>query len=217
MSKNINYPLFSAEKDDGTPLSGGLLYTYISGTTTPKATYSDSDMITAHANPNPVVLNSRGEAIIYGSDIYKFILTDSEGAIIWTQDEIDFGSVSGIGVETTSDIIGVVGYGALLYMGADGNYAKASNASVNTMPVIAMALTTTTDPVAAQSATVLFNGIAIDETWSWTTGSILYCGTNGSILSAAPSSSGNQVQVVGVALSATTIRFDPDYTIVEVE
>ena len=71
----------------GVPLAGGFLYTYVAGTTTPQATYTDSTSATA--NSNPIVLDSRGEANIWLSSAnYKFKLTDSEGTEIWTVDNI---------------------------------------------------------------------------------------------------------------------------------
>lgn len=45
----------------GNPLSGGLLYTYMAGTTTPKATWSDYGATVP--NTNPIVLDARGEAM----------------------------------------------------------------------------------------------------------------------------------------------------------
>ena len=44
----------------GEPLVGGKVYTYEAGTTTPQATYTDSTG--AYTNPNPVILDARGEA-----------------------------------------------------------------------------------------------------------------------------------------------------------
>ena len=44
--------------DSGTPLSGGLLYTYAAGTTTPQTTYTSGTGVTP--NSNPIVLNSAG-------------------------------------------------------------------------------------------------------------------------------------------------------------
>ena len=45
---------------NGAPLSGGKLYTYAAGTTTPLASYTDS---TGNiANTNPIILDIRGEA-----------------------------------------------------------------------------------------------------------------------------------------------------------
>ncbi|NDB68721.1 MAG: tail fiber protein [Methylocystaceae bacterium] len=71
----------------GIPLAGGFLYTYVAGTTTPQATYTDAAASTP--NSNPIVLDSRGEANIWltGSS-YKFKLTDANGTEIWTVDNI---------------------------------------------------------------------------------------------------------------------------------
>jgi hypothetical protein len=63
------------------------LYTYIAGTTTLQATYTDSTATTA--NTNPIILDSRGEANVWlGGAIYKFVLKDADGALIWTVDNI---------------------------------------------------------------------------------------------------------------------------------
>lgn len=80
-------PVFTGWADDGTPLNGGLLYAYIAGTTTPQDTFTDSDLVTANANP--VVLDSRGQAVVYLSAAsYKFILKTSAGATVWTRDNV---------------------------------------------------------------------------------------------------------------------------------
>jgi hypothetical protein len=75
------------ESAAGVPLSGGRVYTYTAGTTTPQATFTDASGTTP--NPNPIILNSRGEASIWlGSGIYKFKLTDANDVEIWTVDYI---------------------------------------------------------------------------------------------------------------------------------
>jgi hypothetical protein len=73
---------------NGAPLSGGKLYTYAAGTTTPLASYTDS---TGNiANTNPIILDSRGEANVWLSgDVYKFALYDSTNVLIWTVDNIN--------------------------------------------------------------------------------------------------------------------------------
>lgn len=72
---------------NGDPLVGGKVYTYEAGTTTPRVTYSDNTG--ASANPNPVILNARGEASIWlGAEVYKFKLTDSNDVELWTVDYI---------------------------------------------------------------------------------------------------------------------------------
>jgi len=72
-------PIFKAFGNDGTPLAGGLLYTYAAGTTTPQASYTDSSQSTP--NTNPIVLNFRGECALWldATLSYKLNLTDSQG------------------------------------------------------------------------------------------------------------------------------------------
>lgn len=86
MATRIELPKFQAFDDNGDPLSGGLVYTYEVGTTTLKTTYTDRDAGTPNANP--VVLDSRGEADIYGSGSYKIVLKTSAGVTVWTLDNI---------------------------------------------------------------------------------------------------------------------------------
>jgi len=73
---------------NGVPLSGGLLYAYLSGTTTPTPTWMDQSLSTY--NTNPIVLDSKGSCVVWldSSIIYKFILTNSVGAQQWSQDNI---------------------------------------------------------------------------------------------------------------------------------
>lgn len=76
--------------NDGTVLSGGKLYTYAAGTTTPKATYTTSTGNIAHANP--IILDSSGR--VPGGEIwllpstYKFVLNTSADVLIATYDNI---------------------------------------------------------------------------------------------------------------------------------
>jgi hypothetical protein len=80
--------------DSGVPLSGGKLYTYAAGTTTPQVTYTSSSGNTNHTNP--IILDSAGR--VPGGEIwlstlpYKFVLKDSSDVLIATYD-----NVSGIG------------------------------------------------------------------------------------------------------------------------
>ena len=80
--------------NDGTVLSGGKLYTYAAGTTTPKVTYTTSAGNIAHSNP--IILNSAGRVptgeIWLTVAQYKFVLNTSTDVLIATYDNI-----SGIG------------------------------------------------------------------------------------------------------------------------
>jgi hypothetical protein len=78
--------------DNGTPLSGGLLYTYVAGTTTAAATYTTISGLTA--NSNPVVLNAAGrvsdsgEIWLTNGVSYKFVLKNSNDVLIATYDNV---------------------------------------------------------------------------------------------------------------------------------
>lgn len=86
--------LLQAFDDYGALLSGGKLYTYEAGTTTPLATYQDLNGGTA--NTNPVILNSAGRATVRVTNgtAYKFILKDSSDNIIVTLDNIIVGTAA---------------------------------------------------------------------------------------------------------------------------
>ena len=72
---------------NGDPLVGGKLYSYIAGTTTPQATYTDESGSTA--NTNPVILDSRGEASVwFGTGVYKLALKTAADVDVWTVDNI---------------------------------------------------------------------------------------------------------------------------------
>jgi len=81
--------------DNGVPLNGGLLYSYAAGTSqvTNKATYSDSEGTTANANP--IVLDSAGRAQMFlESGAYDFVLKDSDGVTIWTEEGVSVSSIT---------------------------------------------------------------------------------------------------------------------------
>ena len=107
---------------NGAPLSGGLLYTYAAGTTTPLASYTDSTGLIA--NTNPIVLDSRGEANVWlGAAIYKFALYTSAGVLIWTVDNINGStfSVNATGDGTTLACSVVNGFTAIYINGVYQN------------------------------------------------------------------------------------------------
>ena len=72
--------------NDGTPLVGGKIYTYDSGTTTPRPTYSDAAGLIP--NTNPIILDSRGEALVFWNGSYRVKLCDALDNVIWTADSI---------------------------------------------------------------------------------------------------------------------------------
>lgn len=86
MAQPLGIPYSYFTDANGAPLAGGLIYTYIAGTTTPQATYSDSTLVTPLANP--VVLDSAGRATIWLSGFYKIVVKDALLNTISTTDNI---------------------------------------------------------------------------------------------------------------------------------
>lgn len=76
--------------NNGVPLNGGLLYTYAAGTTTPTATYTSDNGVTANANP--IVLDSAGrtpsEVWLTDGTTYKIAVYTSTNVLIRTWDDI---------------------------------------------------------------------------------------------------------------------------------
>ena len=76
----------------GAVLTGGKIYTYLAGTTTPAVTYTSSNGATAWTNP--IVLDAAGrvsgsgEIWLTDGIIYKFVLKDSNDVLIATYDNI---------------------------------------------------------------------------------------------------------------------------------
>jgi hypothetical protein len=92
MSVNLS-PIGNSEQffdNNGIPLSGGLLYAYQAGSSTPLATYTTISGTVANANP--IVLNSSGRLdnevwLTYGY-FYKFVLQTATGTLLGTYDNI---------------------------------------------------------------------------------------------------------------------------------
>jgi hypothetical protein len=106
--------------NNGTILSGGKLYTYSAGTTSPLATYTSSTAVTL--NPNPIILDSAGrvpaEVWVNSSSIAKFVLKDSTDVLIGTWDNIP-SLVSSLNLTGTNN--GVV------YFNSVGTFSSGSN------------------------------------------------------------------------------------------
>ena len=65
------------------PLAGGSVYFYVPSTSTPKNTWQDAGQTTL--NTNPVILDSAGEALIYGQGQYRQLVKDRAGNTVWDQ------------------------------------------------------------------------------------------------------------------------------------
>jgi hypothetical protein len=148
--------------NDGTVLSGGKIYTYSAGTTTPKVTYTTSAGNIAHANP--IILDSAGRVsggeIWLLSSTYKFVLNTSTDVLIATYDNI-----SGVGaaeyqvqnfIGTGSQTIFTLSSASLgenfTFVYINGVYQQK-----NTYTVSGTTLTFSTAPPVTSSIEVMFN------------------------------------------------------------
>lgn len=121
----------------GVPLVGGKMYTYAVGTSTPKASYSDAAMVSPNANP--VILDSRGEALIYWSGLYRVELRDSLDSLIYAVD--NYGDTSS-SVESIQAFIAALGNpangsGADLVADADRSFATVAELRAFPKPLLA--------------------------------------------------------------------------------
>lgn len=114
MSINISYLAGAGAQffdSNGAPLSGGLLYTYAAGTTTPVSTYTSRSG--AALNTNPIVLDAAGrtpsEIWLDGGVLYKFVLKNSSFVQIGSYDNIPAVNDP----TTTNNLITVAGTNAL--------------------------------------------------------------------------------------------------------
>lgn len=96
--------------DNGNPLAGGKIFTYLAGTTTNEATYTTSAGNIAHSNP--IILNGagrvpNGEIWLSNGISYKFVVNDAANNLIGT-----FDNVKGINQLVFTNIVNFTGDGA---------------------------------------------------------------------------------------------------------
>jgi len=92
--------------NSGVILSGGKLYSYAAGTSTPQVTYTSASGSTAHTNP--IVLDSAGriatgEIWLTAGSNYKFALYTSANVLIATWDNIT--GINGTGITTNASSV----------------------------------------------------------------------------------------------------------------
>ncbi len=117
------------EDDNGAPLAFGKVYTYLSGTSTPVFTFSDS---TGTLNTNPVVLSASGRARIYLDPLlsYKFIVTDANDVPVGlTMDPVSLNGSTFIANLFQAATLGAVGAPAFSFVNDSntGIYSSAAN------------------------------------------------------------------------------------------
>lgn len=87
MITRASNPILHFDDEHGHPLAGGLLCTYIAGTSTPVKTYKDES---GTFNETQILLDSRGECTVWldPAQAYKFVLIDKHGNVVMTADNV---------------------------------------------------------------------------------------------------------------------------------
>ncbi len=93
---------------NGIPLDGGSVYFYIPNTSTLKNTWKNAGQTIL--NTNPVILDSAGRAIIYGTGQYRQVVYDANSNLIWDA--------------LTTDLIGAIQNSVALFCGTSTGSAN---------------------------------------------------------------------------------------------
>lgn len=194
----------------GAPISGACVWTYVAGTTTPVATYTDKALTTPNANP--IVTDSSGQFVAWltpGSS-YKYLFetactAPAHGTTLRTVDNIDAVPTS----SATVDEVGVAGEaltaGNCAYL-SDGSGSKtagqwfkcdSTNTYSSTTPQTGLVLATVS---ATASVTVRSSG-SLTGLSALAVGSKYYISTAGTLTTTAPAN----VRFIGQADTATSI------------
>jgi hypothetical protein len=114
MSFQVTNGRFQALLAGGAPIVGGRLYTYVSGTTTFKATYTDHTLGTPNtytadgSGGQYIALNARGEANLWlGTGPYTLLLRDAAGVEVWSGD--GFEDPASVAIQLEADLAGSAG------------------------------------------------------------------------------------------------------------
>jgi hypothetical protein len=175
---------------NGKPISGALINTYIAGTSTPVATYTDVAL--SIPNSNPIVADSAGRwwAFLTPGQSYKFVVTDALGGSLYTQDNVLGVPQSGANVDVPGTAGSTITAGQAVYLSAgDGGKtagqwypADSANTYSSTTNWVGIA------PAAiggATSGTIRLVG-SVTGLSSLSPGTKYYVGTAGALTSSAP-------------------------------
>jgi hypothetical protein len=197
---------------NGNPVSGAKICTYLAGTTTPTATFSDS---IGTPNANPIVADSSGRFVAYllpGAS-YKFIFQDAtgtaatcNGVVIRTQDNISAVPAAAVNLDVTGTAGEALTAGQAVYLSdgsgskAAGQWFKADSANAYSSSVAVSVGMVPTSIVSGAAGTIRLAG-QMTGLSSLTLGGAYYVGTAGAITATAPANA----RKIGEADTTTTL------------
>lgn len=201
---------------NGKPVAGALINTYIAGTTTPLATFTDVGLTTPNANPIVADAAGRWYAYLTVGQSYKFVVTDSLGGMIYTQDSVLAVPSSSLNVDVTGTAGATLTAGQVVYLSdglgsrvaglwypADSANTYSSTVSANGVNIIIGMVPNTIQ--SGGSGTIRQAG-SVSGLTSLTVGSNYYVGTAGALTTSVLANN----RFVGIADTTSSIIIHPN-------
>lgn len=181
-------------------LSGGKIYTYEAGTTTPLVTYQ---ALNGTPNTNPVILDSAGMAQIRQTDgvAYKWVVHDSDDNLLWTRDNITVGVSTE--AATSTIIVSMTFLGTPEAQGFMGAY-NFIDAVLFPIDFEGAVGTVQTDPAAEFIISVRKNGVEVGTVTIGTDGAFAFDTTSHTTVSFA---NGDELSFIGPDTIGTAANF----------
>lgn len=165
---------------------------------------------------------------IYQIEVRRLIDIDISGDIYYNGEKLDLTPYSTISYNTSiadvsysgKDITRTAGenvaFGNVAYLKSDGKLWKTdADAEATSKGMLALAVATIAGDA---SGKFLTQGIARNDAWNWTVGGTLYLSTDaGDLTQTAPSGDEDIVRIVGHAITADIIYFNPSNEYMELE
>lgn len=177
-------PYMTIQDEDGNPVSGGKLFFYATGTSTPASVYSDVGLTTPLTNP--VVADSAGRCAAVYLDptvIYRCKVTTAAGATIRDVDPID-NPLAALSASDGSTLVGFIQAGT-------GAVARTVQSKLREIPVTPQDFLTLSESLAVDAGPAIRRALATGKPVLFPSGTYIVGGDP-----AAPVASGNPIYCV---------------------
>lgn len=120
---------------------------------------------------------------------------------------------AGITIDGRNNSGGVTQWDAV-YINGSSEFVLADANGSGTYPAVGLAVGTV---AGGGATTVITHGVVRNDAWTWTVGGVIYLSTTaGGLTQSAPSTSGDKVQVMGIAISADEMLVMPQLTYITI-
>ena len=179
---------------------------------------SVSNIVNADISANAGILGSKLaslSSIVSGAGVIPIANIPTIPSAVVTAVPADDHTATGLKIVLTAHAN--VAFGDVCYINSDGEAQLIDASAIATMSGIVMCADATI--TANASGNWLLNGVARDDTWSWTVGGLIYgtiTGTTTNTMSqTAPTGTDEVIQILGVATNAKRMIFNPSLSQVE--